>query len=491
MYVIIGCGSVGLSVARLIADKDKTFILDNDPKRVENLREQGFDAIVWDADRIDVLKDKFSDIDIFLILSPDMNANLTALKKLREMLPNAYIAVRASDLASAKKMEEEKADYVVQMPDILASSVVREIENYEIRKSADALLKILKEARETGVGIVIHNSPDPDALASALALKKICEEHKIKNQIIYGGEIGRQENKAFVNLFDMELTKIGEIDYILPMINNLEKIALIDASKPGANNVLPRDVVPNIIIDHHPADEPARADFYDVKNIGATSTTMTKYLQQLGINIDSKLATALLYGIRTDTKNFTRNTTPEDLGAVAFLSPLTDKELLSKVETPPMSSDTMDVMGKAIENREVYGSYLISCVENIRDRDTLPQAAEFLLALEGVSTVVVFGIVGDQIIVSARTNDVRLNLGDVLAKAFGGSAVLPSKNGIAHPSAGGHSASAGAQIPLGLLGETEEKEKLVVLAKSAVKKQFFEAIGFEEKKKEEKKEKKD
>ncbi|MBU3902124.1 MAG: NAD-binding protein [Candidatus Thermoplasmatota archaeon] len=489
MYVIIGCGSVGLSTARLTAPKGKTLIIDNDPKRVENLREQGFEGVVGDANKIEQLKNKFSDTDIFLILTPDMNANLTALKKLREMLTSAYIAVRASNLASVKKMEDVKADYIIQMPNVLASSVVREIENYETRKSADNLLRILKEARETGVGIVVHNSPDPDALASALSLKKICEGHKIKTQIIYGGEIGRQENKAFVNLFEMELTKIGETDYILPMINNLEKIALIDASKPGANNVLPKDVVPNIIIDHHPTDEPVRADFYDVKNIGATSTTMTKYLQQLEINIDSKLATALLYGIRTDTKNFTRNTTPEDLGAVAFLSPLADKELLSKVETPPMSSDTMDVMGKAIENREVYGSYLISCVENIRDRDTLPQAAEFLLSLEGISTVVVFGIVRDQIIVSARTNDVRLNLGDVLAKAFGGSAVLPSKNGIAHPSAGGHSASAGAQIPLGLLGETEEKEKLVVLAKSAVKKQFFEAVGFEEKK-EEKKEKK-
>jgi len=116
-------------------------------------------------------------------------------------------------------------------------------------------------------------------------------------------------------------------------------------------------------------------------------------------------------------------------------------------------------------NRAVRGTYVVSNCGFIQDRDSLPQAAEFLLKLEGVSTTLCFGIHDDLIHLSGRSTDSRLNLGELLQKAFG------EKN------AGGHAQSAGGQVPLGILGDTDDKEELLRLVENAVTKQFFTAVG--------------
>jgi nanoRNase/pAp phosphatase (c-di-AMP/oligoRNAs hydrolase) len=141
-----------------------------------------------------------------------------------------------------------------------------------------------------------------------------------------------------------------------------------------------------------------------------------------------------------------------------------------------MAAETIDVLGKAIRNRETYGSTLLTSVEFIRDRDTLPQAADFLLKLEGISTVIVFGIVEDVIHISARTNDVRVNLGEALEKAFG------------KQNAGGHAKMAGGQIKLGIFGDVDEREALLELAEDAVRKQILNVLGLEEKREREEQE---
>jgi nanoRNase/pAp phosphatase (c-di-AMP/oligoRNAs hydrolase) len=212
------------------------------------------------------------------------------------------------------------------------------------------------------------------------------------------------------------------------------------------------------------------ADFVEVRTgVGATATILTKYLQQLNVPVDARLGTALLFAIRVDTKGFTKGATAEDMAAATFLSAYADMALLQRIETPPMSADTLDVLGRAVLNREVYGSSLFSSVGFIGDRDTLPQAADFLMQLEGIQTVILFGIVEDVIYLSARSNDVRVNLGEGLEKAFG------------RQNAGGHPYMAGGQIKLGIFGDVEDEEALLKLAKDAIRKQFFRVVGVEEK----------
>jgi nanoRNase/pAp phosphatase (c-di-AMP/oligoRNAs hydrolase) len=190
----------------------------------------------------------------------------------------------------------------------------------------------------------------------------------------------------------------------------------------------------------------------------------------MGHELTEELATVLLYGIKTDTQDFTRSTTPADLNSVALLYPKADHDLLAKIETPLMSSETLDVLGEAIKSRKIHGSYLLSNVGFIRDRDTLPQAADYLLKLEGISTVVVYGIGKDVIHISARNRDIRINLGEVMQKAFGDIG-----------QAGGHATAAAAKISLGLFQSVKDKSSLLNLATEAVTDRFLKAVGAGEK----------
>src|SRR5665648_269323 len=258
-------------------------------------------------------------------------------------------------------------------------------------------------------------------------------------------------------------------------LSHYKKIALIDCAVTGENNLLPPDCAVSIIIDHHQIGErDIRAEFIDIQpNVGATATTMTKYLQELNLPISAELATALLYGIRTDTLEFKRNTTSADLTAAAFLYPMANHEMLNQISSPSMSTETLDILGSAIKNRQIKGSYLLTNVGMIRDRDALPQAADYLLNLEGIGTAICYGVSDNNIYISGRNKDIRVNLGETLRTAFSGSG-----------SAGGHAESAGAQIPLGVFSGAS-KETLMELAEEAVTKRFLEVVGFDVEGKEE------
>jgi nanoRNase/pAp phosphatase (c-di-AMP/oligoRNAs hydrolase) len=155
---------------------------------------------------------------------------------------------------------------------------------------------------------------------------------------------------------------------------------------------------------------------------------------------------------------------------VALLYSKADHDLLLKIETPLMSAETLDVLSEAIRNRKIRGSFLLTNVGFIRDRDTLPQAADYLLRLEGISTVLVYGIGEDVIHISGRNKDIRINLGEIMQKAFGNIG-----------SAGGHATAAAAKIPLGLFGGVKDKDSLLKLAEEAITDRFFRAVGLEEK----------
>ena len=469
MYVILGCGSVGFNAARLLKSRDEDLlIIDRSKKRVEDLRDAGYTAVTGDMENLASFKADFENASAFLLLSSNMEANLTGLKFLRSTFQGAFVVVRALDPVSAEAFEKAGADRVITPSDVIARSVLREVGEFEVRRTGSALTGIIQSSKS--VAIFLQSNPDPDALGSGLALKTICEHLGTPATLYYGGAIGHQENRAFVNLLEIQLVQVGARDDVHDILASHDCLALVEAALPGKNNILPLDVQPDIVFDHHQVeDEDIKARFKDVRpHIGATSTILTKYLQQLAVPVSPQLAVALLYGIRTDTKSFSRDTTPDDMQAATFLSTYADPELLEKIETPPMSSETVDTLGKAIRNREQYASFVLTSVDFVRDRDTLPLAADFLLKLEGVNTVVVFGIVEDVIHISGRTNDVRVNLGEALEKAFG------------KQHAGGHAKMAGGQIKLGIFGDVDEKEALLRLARDAVRKQVLNVLGLEE-----------
>lgn len=470
MHVIIGCGSVGFNVARMLRDRGKeVLILDRDKKRVEDLRDAELQAQVGDLLALDQQRAELEQAGSVLLMSSNMKGNLHAVEWLKRELPQCYVLVRALDPVSAEEFLAAGADSVVQPSEVLARGIIRELQDLEVQRAGSVLSDIIKGAKS--IGIVLHSSPDPDAMASGMALQAICEHLGTKGTLYHGGKVGHQENRAFVNLLNVALRELGPKDDIVGIMKQHDKVALVECSLPGKNNILPSDIQPNLVFDHHPAEEAeVGADFIEVRTgVGATATIMTKYLQQLNVPVDARLATALLFAIRTDTKGFTKGATAEDMAAATFLSAYADMNLLQRIETPPMSADTLDVLGRALLNREIYGSHVFSAVGFIADRDTLPQAADFLMQLEGITTVMIFGILEDVIYISARSNDVRINLGEGLEKAFG------------KQNAGGHPYMAGGQIKLGIFGNVEDQEALLKLARDAIRKQFFRVVGVEEK----------
>lgn len=467
MYAILGCGTVGHSVADLLDARGKdVLIVDRSEERLESLAERGFDTEVADIRDLEALKDRLADIEIALILTAQDDVNLETLQKIKEHYPKIFTVVRASNAASVEDMGEAGADYVVEAASLISKAVVKDLGELEIQKKTDRLSKVIQAAGEAGLEIFTHNSPDPDCIASAIALRKIADQLGVPSRIHYAGRIGHQQNRSLVNLLGVEMNQIEGTEDAIEIIKRGGKIAVVDAEYAGQNNPLPRDCIPDIVLGHHETPDDVPGDYVDVRSdIGAVSTILWSYLMEMGLTPEPQLATALLHAIRVDTAAFTRKTTKEDLKAVAYLSPLTDGALLDAIENPPMSPETLDILARAISNRNVRGSYLSTCVGFLSDRDSLPQASDFLLRLEAIGTVITFGIVDNEIQVSARSRDSRVNLGQVLQEAFG------------KDKAGGHAGSAGGQIPLGILGEVDDRDELLGLVESVVTKQFFSAVG--------------
>jgi len=470
MYIILGIGTAGYFAAKRLKEEGrKVTLVDIKPERTDALREMGFDNVVeCDITSRELLKKlTIEQANGVMVLTTDLDLNLKAARIIREISEEVPLIVRAGKQDAGEDFKGLGIDEVIYPAFAVAEEAIESLEKLEAKQNLKKLSSIINQATK-GIAIVTQDNPDPDAIASAMTFKRIVEKMGKSADIIYGGEIGYDENKALINLLGIEAVPIAKIK----SIKDYSKIALIEASIPGENNSLPKEIRPDVIIDHHPFDATkVSADYIDIRpELGATSTIFTEYLTKLDYEISEELATLLLYGIKTDTAGFTRGATPKDLQAVALLYPKASQELLNKIETPLMSSETLDVLGEAIKNRRSIGSLLLANVGFIKDRDTLPQAADHLLKLEGVSIVLVYGLSKDVVHISARNKDIRINLGDAMDKAFGDIG-----------EAGGHPTAAAAKINLGLFGSSKDKESLLKLAEEAITDRFLKVVGIEEK----------
>ncbi|WP_459191899.1 DHH family phosphoesterase [Halosimplex sp. J119] len=307
------------------------------------------------------------------------------------------------------------------------------------------------------ISIVCHNNPDPDCLASALALEQIAADAGIDEQrILYSGDISHQQNRAFVTLLDIELEAFDPA-----MARDRPEgalLAFVDHSVPGRNNRVPEGTPVDVVVDHHPA-EAIDAGFVDHReDIGATATILTEYVRDLDVDLDAVLATALLFAIRRETLEFLRGVTRAEYDAAGFLHEHADGDLLRQLATPSVTGATLDAIATAIENRTTRGAVLISDVGRTTERDALPQAADYLRTLEGVETAIVFGIVDGAIHLSGRSVDPRVDLGDTLDDAFGDVGT-----------AGGHHDMAGGEVPLGIFADpTADDDQLLAIVEAVI-----------------------
>ncbi len=231
LYLVLGSGSLGFALVKELKERDKElFIVDKDPQKVETLREEAYDAIVGDISDPEVLeKINTKNLAAIMILSSDPLANKAALANIRKKVsPDVYCVARASDAINMQEMETLGADLVIIPPKVVAKSLARSLERAESMLRGNKLVQWFNGLRGKTLAIVVHNNPDPDSISGALALQEIAKSFDVVSDILYGGEIGHQENKAFVNLLGIDLFKMEDRD-----ISNYGKIALVDCAVPG------------------------------------------------------------------------------------------------------------------------------------------------------------------------------------------------------------------------------------------------------------------
>jgi nanoRNase/pAp phosphatase (c-di-AMP/oligoRNAs hydrolase) len=467
-YCIFGCGTNGYNIIlELLKEQERVMVVDKDESRVRHLRDQKYDAYQRDITSSDMLVG-LPGFEIAFVMTGDGDANLAAVLTIKKRYPAVQVVARSIDPVNGQKLTAAGAEFVLYPQEVVARSAILQIKKQHSSRISQRLFTLLSGWEGT-LGIITHKNPDPDAISSALALSVIARRANPKNlttRIFYEGNIGHQENRTFVNLLDIKM------EHLTPeAMQQCNFLALVDCSGPGSNNDIPPQTNINIVIDHHKDGKhiATQSMFVDIRpGVGATASILTQYLQELDVPVDKRVATALLYGIRTDTKEFKRNVTPQDLNYAGFLLPLTDADLLDKIMSPSMSQETIDVIGKAIHERRIQSGYLFSNVGYVMNRDALPQAADILITLEGVNTVLVYGITDNAIVISARNRDIRLHVGNALAEAFGEIG-----------DAGGHPNMAAAAIPLHYFGRVENKEDLLKIVIDPILQKFKNLVGLE------------
>lgn len=483
--LVLGGGALGRSVAESLKGEFDVTIIEKDEVRAKALEEGGFRVVPGDfsytATLLKAGVDK-ADLAIITTQNPDtIKRTVYVIKTNNKEIPVITVLPDGMGIDELIKQTNDEfeaevtVEHAISPLGALKDALVRIVEMIGEQKNANILVKKLKELKDSSDSllIVMHDNPDPDSISSATALSVIAQTLGFKTQIVYGGDITHHENRAFVNLLGADLRKLSRGSYEL---KRYPFIAVVDCQPNGNLTLLEGEDYKKIkiVIDHHQVlqhlrDLLPKDAFIDIRpEVNAAASILVEYLRTLGVPMDTRLATALFYGIYVDTKKFSKLSHVE-LKAIEFLAGKVDYELLDKIEHPDISTETAEILAKAIMNRRIYKNVVVSNVGFITNRDAVAESADFLLRLEGITTVLVFGIVDDRIEISARTRDVRVNIGTVMREAFGDIGT-----------GGGHSQSGGARIPLGIFRLAKDKNSLLRLAEEAITEKFLEALKVKE-----------
>ncbi|MCL6583981.1 MAG: DHH family phosphoesterase [bacterium] len=325
--------------------------------------------------------------------------------------------------------------------------------------------------------IVLRGAPDADSISAALAHQAILNSWGIGSTILHVEAVSHQENLALLKLLGIELVQYRPG---FPF-GDYKAISLVDSQRP---DIALAEALKNMpvasIVDHHDQFGVLKADFIDIrKNVGSTATIYAEYLQRLDLlatleEESMPIATALMHGIRVDTKDLIV-AQESDYLAMAYLRRYADVELLGKISQQNLSPTTMDIIFQAYQRKDIYGSFLLAAAGVVRreDRDAIPQAADFLLKRAGIDTVMVYGIVGEYIDCSLRTNSDVIQPEKFIQDTF------PD---VVMGEYGGRFDQGGFRLPLGIfkaLASGDDKEALSMVVDRYIKKQIATKFGFE------------
>ncbi len=332
--------------------------------------------------------------------------------------------------SKSSRVAAKKVKRSVAWKDLMEEGFAHELELLAIQSKIVGLQSVLQDSDR--VAILLQDDPDPDGLAGALALRKILGRNAQTAPIVSFGRISRPENLAMVRLLEIEVERVTE-----KSLKNFDKVVYVDCQPSFFKD---RDLPCDVVIDHHPRIEtPAleASEWIEIdEDLGSISTLFTLYLEAAGVEISQRLATALHYGIKSDTLFFNRGVSERDLEAYVYLYPKVNGALMRKIERPELPLDYIDNLRRALKDFKTRNGVGVLVLSDVGSEDWIPQAADFVSQIEGVQVAAAGGLVDGNFVISGRNWESDLNCGEIFKENF-------DKIG----SAGGHKSMAKAVIP--------------------------------------------
>jgi len=303
-----------------------------------------------------------------------------------------------------------------------------------LRRSKTHTDEMLEWLRGKGKAIIIiHDNPDPDCLASAMALRHLFAMELNRDAVItFSGMIGRSENLAMAKELGITLIPFSMVD-----LDEFSVVCMLDTQPGTGNNSLPPGRRVDVVIDHHPMREASKkCRWVDIREeYGVTATILYEYLVAQQINIGTKLATALFYAIKSETQDLGREANRPDRDAYLRLFPIANKRLLYEITHPKLPIEHFLTIHRSLENTIRYDKLLIVNLMAISFPEVVAEIADFLVRLEGIETALCMGHYNDVVILSLRTTNCFHNAGEILKKIVDG-----------RGTAGGHGMMAGGKL---------------------------------------------
>jgi nanoRNase/pAp phosphatase (c-di-AMP/oligoRNAs hydrolase) len=310
----------------------------------------------------------------------------------------------------------------------LVNPCTYEIDLAPTRERLEQLRQVVNGAER--VALLLQDDPDPDGIASAIAMRTVLGRNRATTPLFSFGETTRVENLAMLRLLDVQIEPADS-----ETLRTFACVALLDVQPAYFGERLPHA---HIVIDHHPKAGPIDVEYCDLRTqYGATSTILTEYLEACEADVSQRLATALLYGIKSDTLMLNRETGPADLRAFMSLYPLTNYNVLRRIERPELPLSFAAFLARVLPRMHKQNGLLTLHVGTIDREAVIPQLADFCLQFENTEWVVVSGKWQGHLVMSVRNPGYVRSAGDVVRKLF-----VPVGRG------GGHRSMAKAVIPL-------------------------------------------
>jgi nanoRNase/pAp phosphatase (c-di-AMP/oligoRNAs hydrolase) len=409
---------------------DVEFLVESRPL-ARRLSEEGLRVTVTDCSRCD------SYVKVDLTPSTCVIIEDTGKRSLKRLIgavrdAGGTLTYVVSTGPSLRRADEAKAAFpdifTLTLAELLAPQLHAELERSVTRARVLQYQRYFADADR--VLILLHNEPDPDAMASGLALRNLLRRTKTTAIIGAVQGVSRPENVRMAHLLDIQVEKVTPEQFA-----SFDRVATVDVQPHYFSGHLPHV---DLVVDHHPEQPGYSAVFKDIRaDYGSTSTILTEHLRAVDMNVSERVATAMLYAIKSDTLFFARHTNRQDLDAFTYLYPLADAALIRKMEGADITLERLQTVVKGLADSDLRGDLFFASLGPVPREDFITYTADFFLQLEETKWTFVTGIVNDMLVLSVRNLGYSRNAGEFVRKYFGEIG-----------SAGGHRAMAKAVVPV-------------------------------------------